>query len=166
MSPEETQHTKDMMEKVAGVAALVMPVVMVPVSCLVAAAVLLLMVNFVFGGNAAFKGLWAVACLGWAPKAIEMILIGVLRRVQGTVQVGFTPAVLLPDNGSMVRSILGVFDLFDFWMLGIHIVGVGVVASLPQSKARNAVLTTWIVYWVLAIGAAAIGNLLKGVGGA
>ena len=94
-----------------------------------------------------------------------MVLVGILRRVQGTAMISFSPAALLPDDGSLLRSILNVFDIFDFWMLGIHIVGLGVVATLTSGKARSAVLVVWIIIWIIGIAAAVIGHLLGGAGG-
>ena len=164
----DTQQSEETWGKVeAGVRAATIagPIVGVPLACLVAAAVLMLILNFVFGGSVRFAPLWAVACLARAPDAIESILFGVLAKTRGNVDISFGPAAFLPGNGSVLRDVLGVFNIFDLWMLGIQLVGVGVVAALPRGKTRAAVLIAWIAWWIFSIAAAVVGHLFQGRGG-
>jgi hypothetical protein len=140
------------------------PLLGIPLACLVAALVLTLIIGFGLGGSARFSEMWAVACLAWVPHTIRAVLFTVLARAQGSADIHFGPAALVPDDGSLLRSVLGVFDLFDLWMIGIHMVGVGVLTTLTKGKARTAVLILWITYWVLAIALVIAGRKLQGLG--
>ena len=165
LDPQQAEEAWERVELGVRVATIAGPIAGVPLGCLVAAAVLMLILNFVFGGSVRFASLWAVTCLARAPDVIESILFSVLAKTRGNVDIRFGPAALLPDDGSVLRNVLGAFNLFDFWVLGIQLVGVGVVAALPRGRTRAAVLIAWIAWWIFSIAAAVVGHLFQGMGG-
>lgn len=161
MTEEQREEAMGRVEMGIRISSYVMPVLAVAASCLATAALLMLIMNFGFGGTVRFGPLWAVACLSWAPKAIHAILFVLLAKMGNTIQIAFGPAALVPSDSGLLRSILGVFDIFDFWMIGIQIVGVGVVTSLPRGKSRAAVIILWVAWWVISIALAVAGNFFQ-----
>jgi hypothetical protein len=67
--------------------------------------------------------------------------------LQGTADIILGPAWFAKDQGSILHGILGLLDPFDFWMIGIHLVGLGVVGTLTPGKHRATVLVGWILFW-------------------
>jgi hypothetical protein len=162
LTEEQREEALGRVETGVRVSSYVMPFLAVVAACLVTSALLMLIMNFGFGGTVRFAPLWAVACLSWAPKAIHAILFTLLAKLGNTVQIAFGPAALVPSDSGLLRSVLGVFDIFDFWMIGIQIVGVGVVTALPRGKSRAAVIILWVAWWVIRIAMAVAGNFVQG----
>lgn len=129
---------------------------------LVASALLLAIVNFGLGGAARFVNLWFVVSLSWVPKGIESVLFTVLARSRSSLEVSFGPAAFVSADG-VLKRILGIFDVFDLWMIGIQIVGLRVLAEVTNRKATIAVLILWVLWWLVAI---AIAVALRGLPGA
>lgn len=142
---------------------LVSPPIAVLLACVLTATVLLLIINFGLGGTARFPELWTVAVLSFTPKAIESILFGILARARSSIDISFGPAALVADESSLLRRVLSVFDVFDFWMIAIQIVGVAAVTNLAPGKARTAVFALWIAYWVITIAITVATRSLMGV---
>jgi hypothetical protein len=168
MSPEQRNEAIESIQsdetlQMMKVTAFVFPILWTFGACLLAALVLTLIVGFGFGGTARFAEMWFVACLAWAPHTIRSILRSLLMRAQESPEIHFGPAALVADDGGVLRRVLEVFDLFDFWMIGIHLVGVGVLTGLTKGKARGAVAILWITYWVLAVAVAIARHKLEGL---
>ncbi|MBD3163471.1 MAG: hypothetical protein GF346_13335 [Candidatus Eisenbacteria bacterium] len=167
LSPEDRAEALQALEdgplrQIAQVMNLVAPIFVPVLGALLAALVLLAIVNFGMGGHARFAALWPVAAIAWSPKAIEAILYAFLAKARGSAEIYFGPAALLPDDGSLLRSLLSVFDLFQLWMLGIHVVGLSLVAGIPPGRGRSAALVLWIGFWVIGLVFAFIGHKLGG----
>lgn len=168
LTPEEreTQRTRLMeggMEKMVRLSTTLGPLVAIPFACLLAALFLTLIIGFAMGGAVRFADMWPVAILAWTPHLIRTVLITALAKASGSLSVHLGPAALIQDDKSALAGILGVLDLFDLWMLGIHIVGVGALTSLTKGKARAAVLVLWISYWIVAMALVFLGRKMQGL---
>lgn len=149
-------------QQIARVANVVAPLLLPPLAALMAALALLAILNFGMGGRVRFAGIWPVACLAWAPKALEAALFVILAKSRGSADILFGPAALLADDGSLLRTLLSVFDVFQLWMLGIHVVGLSMVEGVPRGRARTAALVLWIGFWGISLLFAYIGHKLGG----
>jgi len=71
-------------------------VVSIVVLNLLLSAVLMLVLNFMMGGNARFGAIWFASCLSWAPRAVESILFTFIARASSTLDVSFGQAPSSP----------------------------------------------------------------------
>ncbi len=126
-------------------------VVIPPVGALVAAAGLLLILNFGMGGSARFGPLWFLTTLALAPKAVWAIVFTAVALAKSSADISFGPAVLLAGEENPIKGFLRVFDLFELWVFAAQLVGISVVTGLATKKARTAVVILWVIYWVLAL---------------
>ncbi len=162
MSAEQKEQAIARMEQFSSPAmimtfATVLPAVGVVLFNLVLAAVLLLVLNFILGGDAKFGGLWFVGCLSWAPRAVESALFTLIARVSSRMDITFGPGAFFPAD-TAGRRFAGVVSIFDFWMIAVLIVGVQAVTGTARRKATGAVVGIWIVWWLVRLGLTAIGN--------
>jgi hypothetical protein len=169
MTPEQREEALEglrggQVRTMVGVSTILGHLIAIPIACLLAAGALTLIISFALGGSVRFGEMWFVACLAWGPHAVRTVLMTALARASGNVAIHFGPAALVSDEQSTLASVLAVFDLFDLWMLGIHVVGVGALTALTKGKARTAVLIMWICYWVIAMAFVLIGRRLQGLG--
>jgi hypothetical protein len=162
LSEEQREEALQRTEQGVRIMTIVSPPFAILIACLLTATVLLLIVNFGLGGSARFAELWTVAILAFTPKVIESVLFTILARARSSIDIAFGPAALIADQDSLLRKILGVFDVFDFWMIGIQMVGVAAVTSLAKGKARTAVLILWIAYWLITMAIAVATRNLPG----
>jgi hypothetical protein len=132
------------------------------IAILIASALLMVIINFGLGGSTRFSDLWLVVSLSWVPKAIESVLFTTLARTRSSLDVSFGPAALVSADG-LAKRILGVFDIFDIWVIAIQIVGVRILAGLVAKKASIGVMALWILWWLAAI---AIAVATRGLPGA
>ncbi len=162
MSAEQKEQALERMDKFSGAGALRIwmllgSVLSVLVLNLILAAALLLVLNFMMGGTAKFALLWFVGCLGWAPRAVESVLFTIIARVSAKLDITFGPGAFFPAD-SAGRKFAGVLSVFDIWTIAVLIVGVQVVTGTSKSKATTAVVGIWVVWWLVRLGLAALGN--------
>jgi hypothetical protein len=131
------------------------------IGMLLASALLLAIINFGLGGSARFANLWFIVSLSWVPKGIESLLFTGLARARSSLEISFGPAALVSADG-VLKRILQVFDVFDIWMIGIQIVGVGVLAGIGSRKSTTAVISLWVLWWLVAIAIAVVTRGLPG----
>jgi hypothetical protein len=165
MSAEQKEQALERMEQFSGGGALriwmiVGSVASVLLLNLVLAAVLLLVLNFMMGGSATFAGLWFVACLGWAPRAVEVVLTTIVARLSSKIDITFGPGAFFATD-TAARRFASVFDLFDLWVIAVLVVGVQAVTGIPKRKAMGAVIGVWIAWWLVRLGLAALGNTMS-----
>lgn len=129
---------------------------------LAASALLLAIVNFGLGGSIRFGSLWFIVSLSWLPKGIESLLFTTLARLRSSLEISFGPAALVTADGTLKR-VLGIFDVFDLWMIAIQIVGLRTLGHLANRKATIGVITLWILWWLLAVAIAIATRGLPGM---
>ena len=122
--------------------------VVLPVAALLAALLLMLILNFGMGGQVAFARLWFLTVLSFAPKAIGSILFTALGLARSTVDISFGPAAFLSDDALAMKTFLRVFDLFEIWVFALQMIGIAIVTGLPVRKARTAVVILWVIYLI------------------
>ena len=119
----------------------------------------LLTANFVFGGQATYKGMLAMYWYSVLPLAILSLLVVVLLSAGVNVEtfrltnpVGTNPGYYMPEGTSPVLvAALSFFDIFSVWVFCLQAFGTSVVARITLGKAFLAVGLWWILYLALKI---------------
>lgn len=122
--------------------------VVIPIAALLAALLLMLILNFGMGGQVPFRKVWFLAVLSFAPKAVGALFFTVLALARGSVDISFGPAAFLSDDALALKTFLRAFDLFEVWVFALQMIGVAIVTGMPQKKARTAVVILWVIYLI------------------
>lgn len=163
MEMAETNVAEDMKAATDAAAVIFAPFGVV-VWAFVIAAIFLVLVRFVLGGETTYRHVLAVTCYGslvGIPGAIVTVPL-MLAKESAVVQVGL--GLLLPD--SMAESFLAYFlhslSVFAIWQCALTAIGLGIVSGISTKKAAIGVFVLFILY---ALGSAALEGMAKGLGG-
>lgn len=121
-------------------------------------------VNFGFGGTAKYSQIYAVSFYASLVMNIKFILAII------AVFAGLAPESFLIQNpvGTNVAYYLSTdaprwlwaltmhLDIFEIWSLVLSVIGVAIVARVSRGKAAAVVVGWWIIFVLIATGAAAI----------
>lgn len=127
----------------------------------VMAGAFLLFGNFIFGGKASFKQLFALVSWGSLIGVLEMAIKLPLMLSKGTLKV-YTSLALLMDpaeSKSVLFAILDAFDVFTIWKIIVFSVGFAIIYKFSRGKGYAAVITLFLIYLILKIG---LGQLFQG----
>lgn len=110
--------------------------------------------NFIYGGIAKYKEVFAMYAWGGLIGIIETAVKLPLMLQRGTLEVYTSPAVLMDADKSntVLFQILNAFDIFTIWKLVVWSVGFSVVYQFSKGKSYTATITLYILYSVIAIG--------------
>lgn len=120
----------------------------------VMAAAFLLFGNFIFGGSASFKQMFALVSWGSLIGLLEMAIKLPLMLSKGTMQV-YTSLALLMDTSeskSVLFNILDAVDVFTIWKIIVFSVGFAIIYKFSKGKGYTAVITLFLIYLILKIG--------------
>lgn len=129
------------------------------------AGVLLMMVNFVFGGTATYKQLMAVTAHAWVPTAVVGGIMGmavVFMKDPSDIDVENLlvtnlGVIISAETSKFLHRMATSIDLLSFWQ--IYLLGTGISASsttVTFGKALTAVLIPWALYVLVVSGFAAM----------
>lgn len=153
MTAEQVEQARPMIEKSVPIAAPVMGFLWPPILYVIAAAILLFVGNFIFGGASNFKILFSVICwssligvLGAAVNTPVMISRGVMEGAANL-------AVLLPpdENKSTFYFFLTQIDLFMIWWLVVVGFGFAAAYRFATQKAMTTVFALWGLILIIAV---------------
>jgi hypothetical protein len=159
---EQLEKQVEMGSKFAKYSFFAVPVIL-PIMLLIFTGVFFIMSNFVFGGSATFKQLFAVVTHAQLPG----ILLGILTIVvlflkdpadidiQNMVATNLGP--LISEETSKIGHRLAIsMDLFSFWQIFLLGKGISAAGRLTFGKALMAVLIPWALYVLVAAGLASL----------
>lgn len=117
--------------------------------------------RFVMDGQVRMTGMLGAVAFAAAPAGLRELLRAPLQAAAGTLEIHFGPAALT-GTATPGGYALGLLDLFDLWIVGLLVVGVGRVAHLSPARALGLVLPLWILYGLmkLAVKASPLGSAL------
>jgi hypothetical protein len=164
LPPEQVATQKKISATVTQVLMYVSPVVSI-LSMVVIAAVLMVTINFGFGGKASFGAALAVVVYAWLPMLIQSILATVsllaglapesfnIQNFGGTnlayyLSVSETPAALY--------KLAEVLDPIVIWTMVLLSMGLASVAGLKRRSGYYAVFGWWTLLTVIKVGWAAV----------
>jgi hypothetical protein len=109
-----------------------------------------------FGSEADYKRSFSTTLYGYMPQALAALLnIPILlgretvtfdEATQGGVLVSSLAALAPEDASSMVRVLLGSFDLFSIWTLVLLALGFRIVGRVSTAVATGLVVLLWLIY--------------------
>jgi hypothetical protein len=134
-----------------------------PIWMLVLAGVLFMMSNFIFGGSATYKQLFAVAAHAQMPGIILGLLSVVVLFLKDPADIDVQNLVtsnlgpLISAETSKVGHRLAMsMDLFSFWQMFLLGKGISASARLSFAKGLMAVMIPWLLYVLVVTGLAAM----------
>jgi hypothetical protein len=120
--------------------------------------------NFILGGEASFKQVFAMTAWGAMPGIVETIIKVPLMLSKGSMEVFTSPAILLDsaESKTLVYQILAGFDIFTIWKLVLWAIGFRVLYQLNKEKSYAVMAVLFVIYLVISIG---FSQLLQGFTG-
>lgn len=173
MSEEQREQALDQAVEFTPIMGAGCSVVMPPIAYLVSALLLWVALK-IAGGTISFPTSFAVTVHGMMPWAIAALLavpivlaaeaIG-YRDLQGGNLLASSAAAFAPEGaGQVVRALLGSLDVFSFWTIALLAVGFAIAAKVSRGKAAVAVVVLWLVWVVVKVALAAVGEAFGGGG--
>ena len=157
-SPEQRVQTLTGTRVVMGVV-LSSFVLTVPLYCSVAALLLWAGYNFILGGSATFRGMFAVTMFASLPGVLRsLLIIGVMLVGEAdsfniNEPVGTNPGFYLgPDSLAFLKAALASIDVFSLWTLALMALGGAIVARVKVKNGLAMVFSAWLVFVLLKAG--------------
>jgi len=121
--------------------------------------ILLFLGNILMGGQTNFRDVLNMYALTWLIAIPENIVKVPLMISKGSMKVETSLALLLSSENSstFLQTILGKFDLFGLWQLGLVIFGLSLLCRTSVGKSTAAVGLTWFIFVLIQAGLASIG---------
>ncbi len=120
--------------------------------------------NFLFGGTATYKSIFAMWMYAWLPSVIKT-LMGVIVIFSGIAPESFNIKNFAPTNiaaflspadiNPVLYSLLSSLDLITIWTLILLSIGAATVAGVKRSSGYLAVFGWWIIFILVGMGWAA-----------
>jgi hypothetical protein len=126
-----------------------------PIFALIIAVILWAIFNVAMGGDATFKQAFAVVVHAGVISALAQLFTAPLNYARGTMGSATNLGVLLPmlDEQSFVGRLMGMIDLFMIWYCIVLAMG---LAVLYRRRTQPIAVGLFVLYAVIALGAAAI----------
>lgn len=140
------------------------PVFMV-IILVIGSGILLFLGNIILGGQTKFLSVMNMFALTWLISIPETIVKLPLMISKGSAQVHTSLALLLPADqaNTFLGTLLGKFDLFGLWMLGLVILGMSVLTKASVAKCAWAVGIAWFIWVLIQAGLGSLGINLTGM---
>ena len=124
----------------------------------VVAGILILVSNFLFGGEVKYKSMLAVSAYANLVDIIANAVKVPLMLSQQTVRIYTSPALFLQDNSTFWFRFFANLALFVLWKVILLGIGVGIITKVKTSKSIWTILICWIIYCLAVAG---LGGLAK-----
>ena len=143
------------MQMVMGV---VGPVVFIFAAFAIAAGVLYLTGNFVFGGTTTYKTMFSVYTWGYVVSILEAIIKVPLALAKNSVNVYTSLAVLFDPakSGTTLFKLANAIDIFSLWRLFLWGLGISIIYKFSQGKAYGIVIFWYIAWTLISIGLSSV----------
>jgi tetrahydromethanopterin S-methyltransferase subunit B len=121
-------------------------------------------INFGFGGTAKYSQIYATSLYAGLVMNIKFLL-GIVAIFAGLAPDSFLISnpvgsnvgyYLSSDFPLWLRAFCSHIDVFELWSVVLTILGVAVVAKVSRGKAAAVVIGWWVIFVLVAVGAAAV----------
>jgi hypothetical protein len=165
MMKDATAEQQQMMEGLKGpmqVVGVVAAFCLVFVWLVVVGALLLLLSNFVLGGNATFSQMMGVFAYASLIDIVHLAVITPWIMAVEKIEVYTGLGILLsnPPSTFLSHLVAGV-DFFSIWQIFILAIGMATMAGLDSRRSLTALLVTWGIYLIGKAGLAGIGTYFE-----
>ena len=132
-----------------------------PIMAVIISVIFWAIFNVALGGDATFKQALAVVVHAGVISTLAQLFTAPLNYARGTLGSATNLGVLLPmlDEHSFVGRLMGMIDLFMIWYCIVLAMG---LAVLYRRRTQPIAIALFVVYAIIALGAAAIMSRLGG----
>lgn len=146
---EALERTKNM-----GAVMTIVPAVLIQTATFfVTAAIWLFVANVILAGNARYVQMLSVTAYSWLVVAVGMLIKAPIMTAKESINVHFSPAVILSNENSFIYKLLAQFDLFNIWCFFLVTIGIAVMTG---KKAQQVWPWTALFFLIYFLGAAAM----------
>jgi len=121
---------------------------------LFAAGVFIVVGNFILGGKATFKQIFALYVWGNMVSLVELPVKAGMALAKGSAQVYTSLAVFMDPSKSktILFQILNAVDIFNIWRIILWSIGFALIYRFSPKKSYIAVISIYLFYILLSIG--------------
>ena len=121
---------------------------------LLAAGVFIFVGNFILGGKASFKQVFALYVWGGMVSLIELPIKGGMALAKGSVKVYTSLAVFMDPAQSQTTlfKLLNAVDIFTIWKIILWSMGFAIIYHFSQKKSYITIISIYVFYILLSIG--------------
>jgi len=136
-----------------------MPVMMV-IGPLIVAAITLFFTNVIFSLRTKFSHLLSVVLYAGIINLVGLLLTVPLVLQKGSMDVSFSPAVLVADQGiqSFAYQALAQFNVFNIWQIVVAGIGFRYICRTTSNKGYTIAVLSYGIIILVSIGMAALGQ--------
>jgi hypothetical protein len=120
----------------------------------IAALALMVVGNFILGGQTSFKENYALMCWGGLIGIVASIVKVPLMLSKNSIEVYTSLAILMDGSQSktFMFKLLNAIDVFAIWQIIVLSIGFSVIYSFSKGKSYAAVISLYVIYTLGAIG--------------
>jgi hypothetical protein len=139
--------------------------VFIVIILLIISGILLFLGNIILGGQTKFLLVMNMLALSWLISIPETIVKVPLMLSKGSAQVHTSLALLVSSEqaNTFLGALLGKFDLFGLWTLGLVIFGMSILTRASVTKCAWTVGIVWFIWALIEAGLASLGINLGGM---
>jgi len=152
---DEVYSQMEARSRFGGYITVVTMLIFAPVTVLIITVILWAIFNVAMGGDATYKQALAVVVHAGVISTLAQLFTAPLNYARGTLGSATNLGVLLPmiDEKSFLGRLAGMVDLFMVWYVVVLAMG---LAVLYRRRTQPIAIALFVVYAVIALGAAAI----------
>ena len=152
---DEVYSQMEARSRFGGYITVVTMLIFAPVTVLIITVILWAIFNVAMGGDATYKQALAVVVHAGVISTLAQLFTAPLNYARGTLGSATNLGVLLPmiDEKSFLGRLAGTIDLFMVWYVVVLAMG---LAVLYRRRTQPIAIALFVVYAVIALGAAAI----------
>ena len=153
MTREQIDQAMERVQNMNPVMMIVPQVLTQLVMFVIIAALWLFVGNVLIGSAVKFSHMLSVTAYSWMVVIVGMLIKSPIMLSKESINVHFSPTVLLSDETTFLYKVLAQFDLFNIWCFFIVTIGMAVMTRRPSRSIWPWTALFFLIYF---IGTAAI----------
>ncbi len=148
MTQEQIDEALERVNKMSGVMMVVPQIVTQFIMFLAVAGLWLFVANVLIGGSLRFVHTMSVTAYSWMVVAVGMLIKAPIMTAKESINVHFSPALLLSDDSTFLYKLLAQFDLFNIWCFLLVTIGLAVMTGKTNKQVRPWTVLFFLIYFV------------------
>lgn len=164
MTPEQRQRQMSMTANISKYATFAVPAFII-IGFAIYALILWACFNFILGSTTTFGQCLAVVFYASLPYLLLYLLTIFTLYVGGNAEsydykhpAGSNPGYYMTESAAWLRALLGRFDLFELWILGLVTYGMSIIAKKSFTQAAVVTVSLWLIMSLFVVGGAAFSS--------
>ncbi len=145
---EQIDEALERVNKMSGVMMVVPQIVTQFIMFLAVAGLWLFVANVLIGGSLRFVHTMSVTAYSWMVVAVGMLIKAPIMTAKESINVHFSPALLLSDDSTFLYKLLAQFDLFNIWCFLLVTIGLAVMTGKTNKQVRPWTVLFFLIYFV------------------